>query len=129
MVFRSNGYSGTTRGVILRVADAPETPLSFEIHDEHLERQVLDETFEIPLSEPHVRIRRLLDLGGPDPHRLFSREPHHPELTLDVDWIDPRWPRVVQTEWEDTGQAGDWYFVRIEQLDGNIAWSSPVWFQ
>lgn len=31
-------------------------------------------------------------------------------------------------EWEDPGPArGDFYYVRITQIDGHRAWSSPVW--
>ncbi len=25
------------------------------------------------------------------------------------------------------GQPGDWYYVRVEQVDGHLAWSSPWW--
>ena len=27
----------------------------------------------------------------------------------------------------DEGDPGDWYFVRVEQVDGHLAWSSPWW--
>lgn len=33
----------------------------------------------------------------------------------------------VAFRFSDTGDPGDWYYVRIEQLDGHRAWSSPWW--
>jgi len=27
----------------------------------------------------------------------------------------------------DEGDPGDWYYVRVEQVDGHLAWSSPWW--
>jgi hypothetical protein len=41
-------------------------------------------------------------------------------------------PRTLQDDvtfrFEDTGRyPGDWYYVRVRQLDGALAWSSPWW--
>jgi len=35
----------------------------------------------------------------------------------------------AQLSWEDRSEAGtgDYYYVRVRQLDGNYAWSSPTW--
>ena len=33
----------------------------------------------------------------------------------------------VQFHFSDRGEPGDWYYVRVEQLDGHLAWSSPWW--
>jgi predicted carbohydrate-binding protein with CBM5 and CBM33 domain len=30
-------------------------------------------------------------------------------------------------EWQDDDASPAYYTVRVEQIDGNIAWSSPVW--
>ena len=27
----------------------------------------------------------------------------------------------------DSPKPGDYYFVRVKQLDGGMAWSSPIW--
>ena len=27
----------------------------------------------------------------------------------------------------DDGDPGDWYYLRVEQVDGHFAWSSPWW--
>ena len=60
--------------------------------------------------------------------RDFFQEPVLPEFALDVDWVDPAWPKVVQIEW-DVAEPAMYYYVRLEQIDGAVAWSSPVWFR
>jgi hypothetical protein len=40
--------------------------------------------------------------------------------------------KVLQLRWEDrehirTGEHEDFYYVRVTQMDGNRAWSSPIW--
>ena len=127
IAFRTNAYSGTTRGTVLQVTGGRPEELLFEIDDEHLGAKVLEGCYRLSLSDDHVSLSRPLETDERQRRPLFSREPHQPEFMLDVDWTDPEWPRVLDLSWDDTGAAGDWYFVRIEQIDGNIAWSSPVW--
>jgi len=47
-------------------------------------------------------------------------------LGPDDDWTD-----ALETEWEDTRPGrpldGVYYYLRIRQVDGNIAWLSPFW--
>lgn len=128
VVFRTNGYSGITRGVVMKVtSESPEAAtLHFGIHDEHLGDLLLDEVLDIPLRERrsvHVR-----PLGDRVLRPCFTNEPYHPEFTLEVDWVDPSWAKVLSLDWEDDDGAPAFYYVRVEQIDGNIAWSSPVWF-
>lgn len=33
----------------------------------------------------------------------------------------------VSFHFSDRGDPGDWYYVRVEQIDGHLAWSSPWW--
>ncbi len=62
--------------------------------------------------------------------------------TITLPFSDGRHPDVVTARWirsdapKDQGfefmdiedpSPGDNYYVRAEQLDGGIAWSSPVW--
>ena len=48
-------------------------------------------------------------------------------ITLTI--VDPEAPMVQDFEFTDTEnlQHGDWYYVRVRQLDGALAWSSPWW--
>lgn len=37
---------------------------------------------------------------------------------------------AVETKWSDQlkdRKAGDWYYIRVRQLNGQMAWSSPIW--
>ena len=40
------------------------------------------------------------------------------ELSFAIEWTDP--------DWDDQG-AEQWYYVRVIQVDDEMAWSSPVW--
>jgi hypothetical protein len=42
------------------------------------------------------------------------------ELTLFIPWEDPA-PRK--------GEAPSYYYVRVVQKDGQMAWASPIWVQ
>jgi hypothetical protein len=44
-------------------------------------------------------------------------------------WVDPNGAMEREFEFTDDGDAlnGDSYYVRVEQLDHEIAWSSPFW--
>ncbi len=125
IAFRSNGYSGITRGVVADVDGRPDD-LDFTIKDLLHDQVILAETIKVPLGDAHVRLTRKLDH---DHAKWFTQEPQDCELTLDVDWVDPEWPRVLSLDWEDNCPAEAFYFVRVEQIDGNIAWSSPLWYR
>jgi hypothetical protein len=127
IAYRSNGYSGITRGALLRAAGARER-LCFEIEDLHLGQPVLEARFEIPLDARHARLTRTLEVAERFLHTLFTREIHHPQFALEVDWVDLDWPRALAVDWEDADPSPAYYYLRVEQIDGNIAWSSPVWF-
>jgi hypothetical protein len=41
--------------------------------------------------------------------------------TVDVTWADD--------SWQANGAATAFYYVRVFQIDGEMAWSSPIWVQ
>jgi hypothetical protein len=125
--FRSNGYSGITRGVILDVQDSGGF-LHYQIKDTHLEKTVLEQTLEVPLAERHTALVQPLNVEERFIRSCFTREPQRPEFILNAEWIDLGWPKVVQLTWQDDDDTPAYYYVRVEQIDGNIAWSSPIWF-
>ncbi len=47
-------------------------------------------------------------------HRLVFHENYHTAFR----WTD-----------EDDGQAVNWYYVRVVQANGQMAWSSPIWVE
>lgn len=92
----------------------------------HLDTVLLDETIPVSLAQQRTVVaRRLADV---ERRPCFTKDPVHPELTLEADWIDTSWPKVVDMEWTNTCDGDAFYYVRVEQIDGNIAWSSPIWF-
>ena len=61
-------------------------------------------------------------------HALSSTgEPNND--TISVQLIDPQGSLDQELEWTDMGPVneGDYYYVRVTQLDGERAWSSPFW--
>lgn len=128
VAFRTNAYSGITRGAIFAVDAAEDDTLHFTIDDAHLGRSVLQETLDVPLAARFGTVTRRLDAPERAIRACFTPEPHHPEFVLETEWIDPEWPKVVELDWQDEDPSPAFYYVRVEQIDGNIAWSSPVWF-
>lgn len=158
--FRSNGYSGITRGVLL---DAPlgASTVQFAVADRHLGQTVLEEQIDVPLTGPSPRVTRPLRVDESLPRWSFAwREPQLPEFSLHVDWVDLDWPRACVCTWHDTagpehagasaqgatgattsgstghggpggpgGRDAVYYYVRVEQIDGALAWSNPVWLR
>jgi hypothetical protein len=71
-----------------------------------------------------------LQLGALENSRLeqrFEVGPHVDRITVQV--IDPQAPLDQEFAFRDTGETkpGDYYYVRVSQLDGGRAWSSPFW--
>ena len=62
-------------------------------------------------------------------HPYLEKMGIKPRFTLRCDLVDPRGPMDVAFTFQDLEEAkpGDFYYLRIEQLDTNKAWSSPVW--
>ncbi|MEK7405028.1 MAG: hypothetical protein AAB225_07970, partial [Acidobacteriota bacterium] len=52
-----------------------------------------------------------------------------PAFFLECELVNPEGPMDAELKYEDRGplKPGDYYYVRMEQLDTNKAWSSPVW--
>jgi hypothetical protein len=128
IVWRACGYSGITRGVIVEVSPDAEF-VTFDIQDVHLGRVALQEQMIIPLSERHARRQRVLDLDARFRRPLFEKTDHVAQFVLNVDWVDLTWPSVIAVDWVDEAETEDFYYARIEQVDGELAWSSPLWFR
>jgi len=126
--FRSNGYSGIRRGCILEL-EGDLAELVFEINDTYLGSSVLRECLRIDPPPQTRKIKLPMAVPGWGNRCWFSKQPHVCEFTLDVDRVDPGWSRDVETEWEIEMAHGEYYHVRVEQVDGHMAWSSPVWIE
>ena len=96
--------------------------------EETVERGTAQVPVRRPATIPAIEIR--LDLAD-----LVAGRLEHP-LTVDVHTdlvtvhvLDPEGPFDREFEWVDLGEPGDsdYYYVRVTQLDGGRAWSSPFW--
>jgi hypothetical protein len=98
----------------------------------HIDASVADtrQILEVPpehFPEQHLA-HRLGELAGQGAaiHQLRSG-PNTDRI--EVQLVDAAGPLDQQLEWNDLGErrAGDWYYVRVRQIDGSMAWSSPIW--
>jgi hypothetical protein len=125
--FRSNAYSGTLRGLWLEPSAVPEA-IGFSIHDRQLGREIMNTTLRLPLHAAPTRLTAPMTVPPHHQKPLFTKEPHHPVFTLEADWVNPDGPLTARLDWRDEDAGPAYYWVRVEQADGNRAWSSPVWF-
>jgi hypothetical protein len=67
------------------------------------------------------------DMDGGKAERSFAVGEHVDRVSLQV--VDPDAPLDRELEYVDTNGVapGDYYYLRVTQLDGHQAWSSPIW--
>ncbi len=126
--FRTCAYSCTPRGVLL---DVPEGAGLARIHveDERRGERVLDATFELSLTRRHAELQRALDVEKSQLRAEYVPEIIVPSFHAAADRVALHGGRAAEVEWTEHARAGDWYYVRLEQVDGACAWSSPIWIE
>jgi len=108
---RSNAYEErATKGVILKLNATPETQLTVDI-GQPVRKQVSKSMGELAESSDVAFTGEFTS-----PSMLFHRITfaEHYETAFEVE--DNRKPI-----------ADDWYYVRVQQSNGSLAWSSPIW--
>lgn len=124
----STGTRGQADTLLLELEGAsPSTTISFDLKSAQEwgksptpvrpTRKVAAKNFEVALSELNDGFARK-DLSD-----TVDRD------TVTLELIGPNQPMEAEIEFADTGemQHGDYYYVRVDQLDGARAYSSPVW--
>jgi hypothetical protein len=121
---------GRANVVLLRLAGAsPETVIRVQLEDSRI-GPARDGAPVLPAESFSVRLGDAS--AAPVVHRLAgSTEPAgwtEPD-TVTVELVDLEAPLDQTLEWSDLGAAapGDYYYVRVTQIDGARAWSSPFW--
>jgi hypothetical protein len=82
------------------------------------------ESARIPSADVTFRIGDAVD---GQLRETFQVDRYTDEMTLR--FIDPSAPSDQSFEFVDAAdpQPGDYYYIRVSQLDGALAWSSPFW--
>ena len=123
------GTRGRRDTILLRLEGAgPDTALRFRL-DPTTEWGYLGGTVrpaaEIPAHDATLKLGDLVD--GRLEHDI-PVDVHTDKITLQV--VDLSRPLDQTFEYTDTAPAsggGDYYYVRVTQIDGARAWSSPFW--
>jgi hypothetical protein len=58
---------------------------------------------------------------------LFTRPFPWESAVLQRPVFRENWETAFHVEDEDDGATDDWYYVRVFQTNGELAWSSPIW--
>jgi hypothetical protein len=121
---------GETRrlGLVLKGADKDT---SIAVH--------LNEGREVPTAPARTRAPVLIpaedfdiafaDLDGGQFVKLFKVDEYTDHVTFKLLHADAPLDQSFQFEDKEPAAAGDYYFVRVEQANSGIAWSSPVWLE
>ena len=76
---------------------------------------------------PKSETFRLGDLGGDVDRREYQVLEHTDALSVQLVQSDGALDRHFTYTDKDSPKAGDYYYLRVRQIDGAAAWSSPFW--
>jgi hypothetical protein len=64
-------------------------------------------------------------------HAIGTDQISHIDLIRNGDFVYSETPKKneVEFDYQDKAPGNAWYYVRVMQLDGNLAWSSPIWIK
>ncbi len=127
-VFRTN-TRGETSSLTLSVADVqPGAAIVLEL-EEAAETGSAPPFYRPRAVIPGARVRLpLSEMQGGRLEKLLPIENYHRD-SVTLRRVRPDGPRDLTFSYTDTDtpRQGDYYFVRIRQLNDAMAWSSPVW--
>jgi len=126
IVWNTAAPSGDRDGVLLDISEA-EGELRFHADDPPAFGSI---DFTVPLAA--------LERDGFYVQRIPSTKVKHsymkkmglePAYRVEFELVNPDAPMDAEFDYEDREplEPGDFYYLRVEQLDTNKAWSSPVW--
>jgi hypothetical protein len=122
----SAAVSNDRDGVLVDISEATGDALHFRLDDSE-QLGLMD--VRIPLAELRKNGRFSWSRTGPVKHPYMEKMGVKPAFFLECELVDANGPKDVSMEYIDRAprKPGDYYRVRIEQLDTNKAWSSPIW--
>ena len=126
--WRASTTSNDRDPILVDLTEVDGEILHFKLDDPGLGRIEV----EIPLDE--LRQKGAFVWRGPGPktyeHRYMKKMGVPVEFSVECDLVDPEGPMDATFSYEDRTEAkpGDYYYLRVKQLDGYLGWTSPVWF-
>ena len=131
------GDDGVVRFATITRGDTSSIRLTVtDIEDDAQVRLVLDEANEVGAGPPIFRAHATLPAATVELSlKQLWNEPVEHKLPFDIyeDTVKLRRIRMdgpddIEFEFEEEGTIqGDYYYVRVKQVDEEMAWSSPVW--
>ena len=113
-------------GMLVRV-DGAEGALEFKLDDPHLGEIAVSVPLDDLRREGYFRWRT----RGPKPfeHSYLKLMGIEAFFELECELVNAEGPMDIEFDYEDreSPQPGDYYYLRMEQLDTNKGWASPVW--
>jgi uncharacterized protein DUF3604 len=126
-----HGRSRTSMQTIVFEVEAPvDAPITLEVNglrDEFTLAEAMDHGHLLVFDD--VSRRMVQEHFDIDPDTIQNRDMfYHNAWIVKRHVATPQVGTVAHVEWEDT-QLGDWYYVRVSQTNGQMAWSSPITFR
>jgi len=121
----------TTQGLILSVAGDADTELRVDLPDRDDETVTFGDAFDRShlfafTGESMDRITDEFDLTRED---VENTDPvYHNARKLKVHPVHPKTACATSVTFDDLPD-GEYYYVRASQVDGQYAWTSPVWIE
>ena len=119
---------GRSTSLILRLRDASADTRVIVDLDQTTERRGSGGYERTPQRLPATQLSfRLGDLGGNVDRKEFKVLEHTDALTVQVVPSGPALDQDFSYTDRDDPEPGDYYYLRVRQVDGAVAWSSPFW--
>lgn len=113
-------------GMLVRI-DGAEGSLSFALDDPHLGRLRVSVPIEDLRRDGYYRWRAQGE--KPFQHSYLKMMGIDAFFELECELVNPEASMDLEFDYEDreSPRPGDYYYLRMEQLDTNKGWASPVW--
>ncbi len=108
---RSNAYEErATNGVILQLEATPETQLTVDM-----------------VQPVRMTVTKSLRDLAESSDVAFTGEFTSPSMMFHRIKFSDQYETTFEVEDERQSDSADWYYVRVQQSNGSLAWSSPIW--
>ncbi len=124
--WRSAATANDREGMLVRL-NGVEGALAFKLQDPHLGAIEVSVPVEDLRRDGYFRWRSLGE--KPYSHRYLKLMGIEAFFEIEFEMVNAEAPMDLEFDYEDreAPQPGDYYYLRMEQLDTNKGWASPVW--